>query len=264
MKKKAQSLLLLFLLLLPSFQTNITKEQSENQNWQLQKNYFHYSINVVETLSNEQSIGFQVDMLFLYLGLQSNNEAIFKIQVYSTLANYAGTETATGYENIQSRLMNVNLTNSIYIQRVLSYLGFTSNEIYNPFVIPIEAIQYHQNVLIWTYNHTFIESSHYQWFGTTRNVSIYQFKNNRVSDSGYYDNEYGILFFAKFTIQSSLAMFNASIKLIGTSLQLLHGTVPLINYILAVGLCLAIPGIIIIIYYSKKYKSKKLDSGGLK
>lgn len=264
MNRKLLTFLLISIFLLSSLHSYPSIEQNDPQIWKTQRNYFHYSINVVETLSTKQSIGFQVDIVFTYLGIQSNNQTEFKIQAYSTLVNYAGTETVTGYENLQSRLMNVNLTNALNMQRVLSYLGFTSNEIYNPFVIPIDALMNHQNIYIWTYNHTFLESSHYQWFGTTRNVSVYQFKSNRVTDTGYYDNEFGLLFYAQFMIQGASRMFNASIKLIGTSLQLLHGTVPLINYAIAIGLCLAIPGTIILFYFLKKYKTKKIDTGGLK
>ena len=264
MFKKFLRFFIIFLLFLTPFRASYSKEQDETQIWKMQEKYFHYSVNVIESFSNKQSIGFQVDLVFKYLGIVLQNETKFSIQTHTTLANYAGTETATGYENLQTRLLDLNLTNSLVMQSVLNYLGFKSNEIYNPFVNPTKTIFNQHNVDILTYNHTFAERTQYKWFGNSRNVSVYEFKDNGVSDSGYYDNVLGILFFARFTFESSSSAFNASIRLLSTSLPLLQGGVPLVNYLVAITICIAIPLTIIFIYYFKKYKSKKMDSGGLK
>ena len=256
---------LIVILLIPTFIIpNASNEQNDPQNWKSQKNFFHYSINVIESFANKQSIGFQVDLIFKYLGNVSQNETSFEFQTYSTLVNYAGIETANGIENIQTRLMNLNLSRSTVLEGIFSYLAFNSTDLYNPFVIPIKTIQNQQNVLIWNYNHTFNETAQYLWFGNSRNVSVYQSQNSEVFDVGYFDNVFGILLFARFTIIRSSTTFNASVRLLSTSLYLLQGSVPLINYLIAVIICLAIPLTIIFIYYFKKHKTKKIQSGGLK
>ena len=106
----------------------------------------------------------------------------------------------------------------------------------------------------------------YKWFGIQRNASIYQFHslNNNIIDKGIYDNEFGILFYAEFYIEGSSSTFNASIRLLDTSLNIPKGEVPLLNYLVALMICLVIPLTFISVYYFKKFKTKKIDSGGLK
>ena len=236
-----KALLCIILLVSTFVASSISNEQTETQNWKDHNNFFHYSINVIESFANKQSIGFQVDLILKYLENVSQNESSFEFQTYSTLVNYAGIESANGIENIQTRLMNLNLSTSTVLEGIFSYLGFNSTDLYNPFVIPIETIQNQQNVLIWNYNHTFKETTQFVWFGNSRNVSVNQFQNSEVFDNGYYDNVFGILLFARFTILRSSTTFNASLRLLSTSLNLLQGSVPLINYLIAFSICFAIP-----------------------
>ena len=107
-----KALLCIILLVSTFVASTISNEQTETQNWKDHNNFFHYSINVIESFANKQSIGFQVDLILKYLENVSQNESSFEFQTYSTLVNYAGIESANVIENIQTRLMNLNLSTS--------------------------------------------------------------------------------------------------------------------------------------------------------
>ena len=132
MVKKHFWFFLSVLILFSNFHFFSTLNQDTTQDWKTKKSSFRYSLNVIETFSNIQSIGFQIDLLFRYTGNYLNNNTEFEIQTHTRLINYAGTESSNGFENLNTRLMNINLTNSINMKLVMDYLGFSSNNIYNP------------------------------------------------------------------------------------------------------------------------------------
>ena len=256
-----QSNFLLFILIFSNF-SFVRSNENSNDNWKDNNTSFIYQLYVKQIFSFNSIVGFVVKITLTYIDLV-NDTAYFQFTTFTTLSNYAGTEKSNGTENINTREITIDYSTANHFRSLISYFGFSNKVLYNPFSIPVSNYTRGDQLPIWTMQHYYINSSSVIWLGNYFTTNNFEYESSTIKNIALYESTKGILLFSQFTLETPKFNITAELKLQETSLFSTM-PVPLINYIVAMLLLIALPSLAVGLYFIKKLKNKKRETGGLK
>ena len=199
-----------------------------------------------------------------YLGITSNNLVKFKFTTFTTLANYQGTESVTGYEDLSTRILEIDYSNTTYLKNIINYFGLSNQRFYNPFSIPISNYSLGNSIKIWDFNHDYVNSSKIKFLFSNYecNTFFYSSSDNMIVSTAFYEEVTGILIHSYFQIIGSNFNISANLDLHSTNL-FANGEIPISTYILVGLIFIGVPLLVISIKVFRNSRKKLIKKGGL-
>ena len=254
---KKKNLILIFSILIISLFHSTPLTLEKDNNWDFQNTFFIYDLKINQILPSNVTIKSDLKLTLNFFKV-NNNESKFTLTVNGNLATNKITETVSGLENINSRIVNVNLTNHSDLESLLYNYNFQNTDFYSPFNIPKVNYTGGELLKIGFVDYTYINSSSTSFLSKKYDLNNFRYSTETTDNTISYEENYGFVMYSQFSINLTDYDITGNIELLSTNV-FSRGTVPLKNYYIAGMIMIIFPGISIFFMLYKKVRNKSKE-----
>ena len=251
MKNKLLTILFFSILFFSLFNCPLFTLEKDDS-WDFKNSSFIYDLKIDQIFPSNVIIKSDLKLTLNFFGV-NNNETKFSLSINGNLATNKIAETVNGFENINSRIINVNLSNFSEIQSLIESYNYQNSIFYSPFNIPKANYTSNEKLTIGFVDYNFINSSTTSWQDKKFELNNFEYSTETIDHMVSYEKNYGLIIYSQFKIKLTDFDIKGNLDLLSTNF-FAKGNVPLKNYFVAGMIIIIFPGIPIVYMVYKRIK----------